>query len=303
MARRRVGDMTPKEEKAVRKLEERYGSASLKPSDAIPSPLYHYTSAGGLVGIVSSGVLRASNFSYLNDSTEIQYGQQLAQDVIWERLETEQTSINLKVLACVQKAIADIGRRVDFYLACFCTEPDLLSQWRGYGSARGRFCIGFDTEDLPSSLKYTLFRVLYNEAEQRRKVQRAIDTAVETLADGSSEKFLERVADLLADKLVGELYFFKHPGFAEEHEWRAVHAVEPTDMIKFDTTSGLIKPFVDLWVGSEQEDGFRRLPIAEVLVGPAASLSLSVRSVNLLLARHGYRNVEIKESALPYREM
>ena len=72
MAKRRVGDMTPKEEKAVRKLEERYGSVSLKPSDAIPSPLYHYTSSGGLVGIVSSGVLRASNFSYLNDSTEIQ---------------------------------------------------------------------------------------------------------------------------------------------------------------------------------------------------------------------------------------
>lgn len=163
--------MTPEEVRAVQKLDEKYRSVSLDPSGFMPGRLYHYTSAGGLVGIMSSGVLRASNFSYLNDSTEIEYGRQLAQDVIRERLKTEQAPINRKVLAHVQKAIEDVGKGIHFYLACFCTEPDLLSQWRGYGSAKERFCIGFDTEDLPSGMKYTLSRVLYDLAKQRQKVK------------------------------------------------------------------------------------------------------------------------------------
>ena len=35
--------------------------------------LYHYTSVSGLLGIVNSGVLRASDIRYMNDSTELRH--------------------------------------------------------------------------------------------------------------------------------------------------------------------------------------------------------------------------------------
>src|ERR1044072_4594249 len=39
--------------------------------------LHHYTSAAGLHGILKTGVLRATNYLYLNDTSEIEYGKKI----------------------------------------------------------------------------------------------------------------------------------------------------------------------------------------------------------------------------------
>ena len=219
--------MRPNEQKAIDKLNETYYAVSLKPADAMPDRLYHYTSASGFYGIVSSGTLRAGNFSYLNDSSEIQYGRRIVQTVIREYLESTQSPAQREVFARARRTFDDIGPGLEFYLFCFCTKSDRLSQWRAYGSAKGRFCIGFDTENLFTlELSYQLSRVLYDPAEQRRKVKRAIDSAVEALAAGCSPDFIDRVHDLFCRKVTRELSFFKDQGFKEEDEWRAVHPSE-----------------------------------------------------------------------------
>ncbi len=286
------------QDKALAQLNNRYRAVSFHPDDFMPGRIYHYTSAAGLCGIVSTGVLRASNFSYVNDSKEILYGRKLALESVWSRLVEHPPSGTRTMLDKVLAALQQVGQIQDFYIACFCEDSDLLSQWRGYGSARARFCIGFDTENLPSGLPYCLSKVMYDSTMQRQKVDNAIDQAVETLGTSSHIEFINGVAAALAEKLVREISFFKHPGFAEEHEWRAVHAAESEDRIDFDTSSGVLKPFVDLWVGWERLNG----PIVEVVVGPQGSVAQS-RSVEILLARYGYKDVEIKESAVPYREL
>ena len=296
--------MTPDEQKALNNLDERYRAASLHPDDHMPTPLYHYTSAGGFLGIVSSGVLRATNFSYLNDSTEIQYGREIAQKVIKEHLKFAQSFAHIEVLTRAEKTLEDIGMGLEFYMACFCTKSDLLSQWRAYGSEKGRFCIGFDTEDLPDSgLKYSLSRVIYDRDKQHHKVKRAIKLAIEALAIGSSPEFLDRVHELFTRKVTRELCFFKDPGFKEEDEWRIVHPSEPTDKIDFDTSSGIIKPFVELWASSRDRSDEYRLPMALVIIGPSLFSSLSKKSAGLLLAQYGYRDVEISEFSVPFRDL
>src|SRR5216683_1419399 len=42
-----------------------------------PETIFHYTTAAGLLGIVRSNRLWASDLLYMNDSTEVEYGRQL----------------------------------------------------------------------------------------------------------------------------------------------------------------------------------------------------------------------------------
>ncbi len=296
--------MTPAEQKAVDNLNKKYfRTVSLLYADFMPDQLYHYTSTEGFFGIVSSGVFRASNFSYLNDSTEFKYGRKIACEVITEHLESIKSNVksnlHLKVFSDAKSTLNDIGIDdidigLEFYLACFCTEADLLSQWRAYGS----FCIGFNTEDLHAN-EIKINRVLYDHDEQKRKINRVIDSASEALAKGSSHDFLDRVHDLFISKVKSEFCFFKQRCFNEEKEWRAIHWHETTDQIEFNTSYGIIKPFIELWKSSKEV----RLPITEVIVGPSYNSSLQKKSVKLLLDKYGYRDVEIAESSVPLRDL
>ena len=276
--------------------------ASLNPRSFIPNPIYHYTSADPLVSILKSGVLRATHFAFLNDSSEIRYGRQLAEKIIESRLGTKQMRPNgNQLLRHVKKALEDVGKGREFYVVCFCEKPNVLSQFLVYGSpGKGRFCIGFDTEEQPRP-RDPLSPALYDEPEQRQKLRKAIDDALVRLDAYSSSRFLNRVRKLLVEKIVREICFFKHPGFKEEGEWRVVHEVKAADDIDLDVSSGRIRPFLDLWVGLDQGDGRPlKLPLAEVWVGPSAFQPQSMRSAQLLLTRCGYDGVEVKKSDVPY---
>ena len=95
------------------------------------------------------------------------------------------------------------------------------------------------------------------------------------------------------------LCFFKHPGFAEEKEWRAVHQLTNNKEIHFEAAGGVIKPYVELIIGTSDP---RRLPISEVIVGASSLGQQSKNSVELLLSRYGYKGGEVKESSVPYRD-
>jgi hypothetical protein len=49
--------------------------------------LYHYTTAAGLMGIVQSRTLRATNAEFLNDAQELQFGRSRLRDALLERAE------------------------------------------------------------------------------------------------------------------------------------------------------------------------------------------------------------------------
>jgi len=281
--------MTQHEEAALRKLDAAFRTVSLNPKDAVPDVLYHYTSARGLAGIVASRRLRAGNFGYLNDSMELRYGGNLIEQIVSERLQGEPNVQVKKVLGVVHRVIELIGKELEFYLACFCTESDLLGQWRGYGSSKGRYCIGFETERLYlAKPKSTLTRVLYDGERQKssvaKDISRAVDMIAEIASDGDpSDDFAKRVSGVLAEKLVRDLCSFKHPGFHEEREWRMVHRLEDLLAVEFEPVGGVIKPFIELSWESE-------IPIREVIVG-CGSPSHAFRAVELLLMRNGFDQV------------
>jgi len=289
-----------------------YRVVSIRPRTLRPETLYHYTSSRGLLGIISSGVLRAGNFSYLNDSSELLYGIQLVERVFKERLASVSNVTTRRVLNVVQDDLRKADQWLDFYTACFCARPDLLSQWRAYGTANGRFCIGFDSEQLyEMSPECILKRVVYEESEQSGLVQAALERSVEAVSRGVSglsheeewDQFEREVTELLAKKLAGFLSSFKHPGFKEEKEWRLVHVADADSDIQFDAKGGLLKPYVTLSCKHRDGSGSGRLPLKEVIVGAGVFSVQGIKSVELLLRKYGYTEVEVRRSAVPFRDV
>ena len=130
------------------KLTSGFLRVSLRPSNAIEDPLYHYTTARGLFGIIASSSLWATNFSYLNDATEVHYGMEVLKTLLEREMDLHLTDGFGPVLAATLEGIERVFSDSEFYLTCFCAKADLLSQWRGYGSLGGRYCIALDSMEL-----------------------------------------------------------------------------------------------------------------------------------------------------------
>jgi hypothetical protein len=149
--------------------------------------IFHYTDAAGLFGIVSSETLYATDYRYLNDSSE---GRPI-RNYIMPIFEHEIADIMKKLIAGgflkedyykqlgtqanfleAQKMYVAFVRGVDnvspFFVASFCRhQPDsyeyqhgLLSQWRGYADSGG-FAIEFDEDKLDSLAKEETQRFAY----------------------------------------------------------------------------------------------------------------------------------------------
>src|SRR5260370_25153566 len=122
---------------------------SVRPSHFLPSTFCHYTTAAGLEGVVREAKLRATNFSFMNDPSELQYGRDLIQDVVSERLNgaarDEAAFLEYVGINFTSEMLAEV------YVCCFTKLEDDLSQWRAYGgTATERYAIGLDSEEIQS---------------------------------------------------------------------------------------------------------------------------------------------------------
>ena len=95
-----------------------------------PADLYHYTSAEGLVGIITSGTLWASDMLSLNDTSEAEYAWNLTGQILDEYNADVPEQHRHRFKTQLREYMF---RRYTPFVACFCQNGDLLSQWRGYG--------------------------------------------------------------------------------------------------------------------------------------------------------------------------
>jgi hypothetical protein len=270
------------------------------------SNLYHYTTAAGLHGILSSGVLRASNFSFLNDATEFTYGRDVAKVALRNRLRANQDTATIKQL--IERSLQRVDERgaaSEVYVTCFSTVGDLLSQWRAYGNASGRYCIQFNTaamwRDLAPLSRFSIGAVLYSDFDQAAAAERVLMKFLgesPLMWDFSTRDVIDRGSTILADRLVRVAPLMKHAGFIEEAEWRAV-AFNVDDEIEFDCTSGLLRPYMKLL--SAEHFAKRRLPISKIIVGAVQHHAQAIKAARLLADKYGYRDVEVTGSNIPFR--
>src|SRR5579862_6471950 len=109
--------------------------------------VWHYTTGDGLINIVQSGALYSTQVSCLNDRTEVHYGETLLRDAFLEIQEQDHPSEEATLLKQLIEDSATDSKKTappsDFFVTCFSSERDDLSQWRAYGGGENGYAIAF----------------------------------------------------------------------------------------------------------------------------------------------------------------
>ena len=203
---------------------------------SVPRRLHHYTTLAGLEGIITKRVIWASDARYLNDTSELSYAADLIDGVIREAF-AQVTDPVLRPVLPPRIGVANaFAGGYGPYVACFCEDSDLLSQWRGYGTGKPSFAIGFNfagpanRDELP--LGSFIRKVIYDPDEQHGAVRSVISEWLQTtqslLASGLTPKDLfPYPAIWTLQRAFAEHHLcFKHPAFREEREWRLIKLVD-----------------------------------------------------------------------------
>lgn len=266
--------------------------------------LYHYTDINGLVGILQSNTIWLNNILFQNDSREYIHATDISTDVCDELIyEYEQSTEELKAAlaeAARDMFCEDIGSNI--FIGCFAKSGDQLSQWRAYGQNGSGFSIGFDLSKMESKECAALVtqHVNYDTKNQKQFLKRYISTYIDYLSS-----HIKTNAISVEDAVEGMLYVvvscnifgvsFKNEGFKEEQEVRVFIDGRDADCsTKFRRSGNRIVPYIEFKSNA-------KLPIKEIYIGPTSDAELMEISLQMLLERYNYDNVEIKFSEIPYR--
>lgn len=283
-------------------LDEILGPETLRISSNPPSVLFHYTSHAGLLGIIQSGGMYLSDARFLNDSSELHYGV----EVMVAALKRKAGSSAL-LAGRVDEILRLLGGNpsrgdgpvsdMRFYVASFCEDGNLLSQWRAYSGPWSGCSIGFDSARLDPD-RSQLRRVLYDREEQDALADLAVDACIDVLQGPEDAYNLSILVESAVERVAPQI---KNPVFAAEKEWRLVHAQRGT-ATKFREQRGGVVPYMlrDLRCDSGTTP---LLPIVEVCHGPSERLSLNQLATTEVLQAHGYREagIAITGSGIPLR--
>ena len=246
-----IEESEPQQSNYLEQLRPQMQNEQIGPGLTPPSELFHYTTAEGLLGILSTDSIWATNFRYVNDLTEFKYANDLLRGVLKEKLQGQEVNVRY-VFQHIMESPDMLLAGADLYLACFCENGDLLSQWRAYGVRGGGYALGLKpTEVCLSQLnpRHTLHRVTYSEEQQLTLIRflvdayaRDIDRCGESPSPVSYQQPAVYLADeagpnrlrssfegtigvltvALAEAFVEIACCFKNPHFKEEREWRLV---------------------------------------------------------------------------------
>jgi hypothetical protein len=288
----------------------------------VSEPLYHYTDAGGLKGIVESEQIWFTSYRYLNDPSEIALGANAAQEAI--AAVSSQRPSRVKIFCDVLADlfdVANITKSLEYLVASFSRERDDLGQWRAYGCNGRGFALGlapqlFQVEeqraDQKPNEKTIVYPVEYGRTKARDRhyviVKKAADIFEDTVNkygplmqdNAVGLAFIENYAKkVIADAMIFVCLTSKHEAYQHENEVRLM-------MLGLHTK---LKPYIETRVRNGELIVFVRHKmrikkpgsIVEVVVGPTAGIDAE-HAVRSVLDSAGIDpSVPIRRSDVPYR--
>lgn len=272
--------------------------------------VWHYTDGPGLLGILQSSKLYATQVASLSDAKETRYASELYTDAV-KQLVSERTAEPdvvrfLNSLLQFSKESEGSHLTSKFFVTCFSGEQDDLTQWDRYGNKNG-YAIGFLARGLEREATSKLFRVVYDVEKHK--------SAAKELAEATARFYLEGLNDerrkdpeqwtkdflTVWDEWVYKLApLAKAPGWKAENEYRIVHELKLSEfpLVRFAARSTMIARFIPLDTPSWVPRRSPLLPIAKIFVGPGNNYAVSKVSITLLLDQMGYPPVPIEESTI-----
>jgi hypothetical protein len=83
----------------------------------VPELLFHYTNAAGLLGILDSARLWATNYRFLNDSSEIGHGVSLFDSIVEEKVAGASNDVVVEFLRRSRASVNAFDGMLDCYVA------------------------------------------------------------------------------------------------------------------------------------------------------------------------------------------
>lgn len=280
-------------------------------ADTPNETIYHYTTFSGLLGIVDSGSLWASDIRYMNDSAELNHMVTLIDAEVAERIALGHPTP--KLLTQFKEWIA--GRVTNghmLFAGSFRANGNLLSQWRGYSELGKGVSIGFSPNHILTCARQQGFwvgRCVYDQAEQRKLIGQIV-TQVEALAAESCrehgctpEQNYTALFESIESDLLRIAAILKHPSFREEEEWRIVSPVVTNfkdPAVHYREGTSMLVPYFEFSLVAPKES---RPRIQHIFLGPTPNISLSMNSLSMYLTRSGVSPVRgINYCQIPYRQ-
>lgn len=294
--------------------------AEIGPTEPPPT-LYHYTTATGLNGIVTSGQIFLTDAFFLNDKSELNYGRDLVLEVLSARAKESFGDLQTFFTTATDSfhPFSDGPHQIAYYVASLCENGNLLSQWRAYGGGGAGYALGIASEPLRnvSTLLVehvppaVLHRIEYDRSKQRQLVEFVVDRCAALLQmdlQSATPGFERKVLlagwfGVLAVQLTGLFPQFKHPMFSEEREWRLTLSRMPSEengLLAFREAGNDIIPYIPFCF--RLRDG-GLLPLHEIVLAPASEPELRRRALSKFLGERGYPpdRVKLMGSEIPLR--
>lgn len=278
----------------------------------IPDIVYHYTNSRGLLGILSSNEFWLNDVEFMNDSQELVYARSAVigelrarADGFWSGPEPDpdqsaewNRAAQIRSMAGFLSGDADGEPFYHVYATCFCEAPDLLSQWRGYAGAGG-YAVGIRTSGLigaihqldPAGIEFGRFSsAVYGlDAATSLLTQVIGGTARHPKSHWPTQAWHEFMNEILP--LVATI---KNPAFREEREWRMI-------LLDWGLSTKVRFRAGHLGLVPYRVVKFPPDAVHGVIVGPGTHPDLRSKAVRQLLERYGYKDVNVRNSTVPFR--
>jgi hypothetical protein len=281
-------------------VDERHDPRVTEP---LPETLFHYTNAAGLLGILTTELIWATDTRFLNDPAEGLLGLDLVLDEL-ERTHQDPpdgTSANEweeltfgPYKALLRDELA--ARRNPVYVSCFCEAGDLLSQWRAYGGDHG-YAIELEASRLTEAFVGDWVAPWSGLHRVRYGAEQASDLVAEAMGLVMLDTNLGHYgvhAHYMALQLSARVAAIKQGGFDVEREWRLVVAEEDRhEETEFRANKWAVVPYINV-----------RCPldaIVSVRVGPGEHATVRKQGVERLLTSLGLSTSMAKLSELLLR--
>jgi hypothetical protein len=279
--------------------------------------VWHYTSGDGLLGIIESGTLWATQVSCLNDSTEVRYGLNLFRDaLIHARQNNPEDPAVDKMLEQTTSSLLESPATPNhassmYFVTCFSQHEDDLSQWRAYCGGENGYAIGFRARGLFGNPNSLVVRVNYDGEQHRAVAEHVAAATVRFFRDGIQNGRASSAAEWMGEFLpvwtnvIGQLApLVKDRAFQAENEFRIVHQLQANEMgqVRFRQKATLMSRHIPLTFPHQAAPRFPMLPIVGVKVGPTRHKEITRISVDTLLRQMGYGTGQVSLSSIPFQE-
>lgn len=276
--------------------------------------LHHYTSLAGLKGIIEENGFWASDNRFMNDAEESWNGIRLADEVLQHKAKRTRDPAFATILRNVGKLVTS-PRQHGHLVACFSTVRDDLGQWRGYGSGGVCICLGtarnseaplfFGPDHLP-------YKAIYEELPKRvlllsilRSFEREYLVDRSVMNGNWPSDHDENYSQQIFSRITGSILGFKDKAFKNEAEARIVLSYNQADSyedgLRFRVSPLGIVPYLRTGDHIALKKHGGRLPLREIIIGPAPHQELIAQSVETFIRQSGYADTPVTLSRVPYR--